>query len=133
MVHAFCGAASAKPKIGDDSHKGENRELVTGCATPGGWLLRSTALRYTLAGHLHVHDALKDEDRAMMQVARMAALVVGLAFMSSGSISAEAQQPKRGITLEDYMRMDRHGQTMYMVGVIEGFMTEVSPDSVDGS
>lgn len=29
--------------------------------------------------------------------------------------------------------MDRHGQTMYMVGLIEGFMTEVSPDSVDGS
>jgi len=46
--------------------------------------------------------------------------------MSTGSLATEAQQPKRGITVEDYMRMDRHGQTMYMVGLIEGFMTEAT-------
>lgn len=62
----------------------------------------------------------------MMKVARMAALVVGLVFLAAGAIPAEVQQPKRGITLEDYMRMDRHGQTMYMVGLIEGFMTEAT-------
>jgi hypothetical protein len=73
-----------------------------------------------------VRDALKDEHGAVMRVARMAALVVGLVFVSAGSIPAEVQQPKRGITLEDYMRMDRHGQTMYMVGLIEGFMTEAT-------
>jgi len=56
----------------------------------------------------------------------LTALVVGLLFMSTGSIAAEVQKPKRGITLEDYMRMDRHGQTMYMVGLIEGFMTEAT-------
>ena len=56
----------------------------------------------------------------------MAVLVVGLVFMSIGSVRADAQQPKRGITLEDYMRMDRQGQTMYMVGLIEGFMTEAT-------
>jgi len=46
--------------------------------------------------------------------------------MSIGSIPPEAQQAKRGITVEDYMRMDRQGQTMYMVGLIEGFMTEAT-------
>src|SRR5262249_5143808 len=61
--------------------------------------------------------------------ALVTALVVGFLFMSAvstGSIPAEAQQPKRGITLEDYMKMDHHGQTMYMVGLIEGFMTEAT-------
>ena len=56
----------------------------------------------------------------------VAALVVAWVFMSIGSIPAEAEQAKRGITLEDYMRMDRQGQTMYMVGLIEGFMTEAT-------
>lgn len=56
----------------------------------------------------------------------MAVLLVGLVFMSIGSIPAEAEQAKRGITVEDYMRMDRQGQTMYMVGLIEGFMTEAT-------
>jgi len=56
----------------------------------------------------------------------VAALVVGLVVIATGSIPAQAQQPKRGITLEDYMRMDRQGQTMYMVGLIEGFMTEAT-------
>jgi len=46
--------------------------------------------------------------------------------MSSSPLPAETQRPKRGITLDDYMRMDRHGQTMYMVGLIEGFMTEAT-------
>jgi hypothetical protein len=56
----------------------------------------------------------------------VAALVVAPVFISVGPIPAEAQQAKRGITLEDYMRMDRQGQTMYMVGLIEGFMTEAT-------
>jgi len=56
----------------------------------------------------------------------LTAVVVGLVFTSTGSIATEAQQPKRGITLEDYMRMDRRGQTMYMIGLIEGFMTEAT-------
>jgi hypothetical protein len=58
-----------------------------------------------------------------MQIVRMAAIVVGLVLMS---MPAEAQQPQRGITVDDYMKMDRPGQTMYMVGLIEGFMTEAT-------
>jgi hypothetical protein len=32
-------------------------------------------------------------------------------------------QPRSGITVDDYMKMDRHGQSMYMIGLFEGFST----------
>jgi hypothetical protein len=32
-------------------------------------------------------------------------------------------QPRLGVTVDDYMKMDRHAQSMYMVGLFEGFTT----------
>ncbi len=37
---------------------------------------------------------------------------------------AEGQQSGLGITVENYMKMDRNEQAMYMIGLIEGFNTE---------
>ena len=57
-----------------------------------------------------------------MASARGVVASMALLLASVCTDSAEAQKPKSGITVEAYMKMDGRGQTMYMAGLIEGYI-----------
>jgi len=79
----------------------------------------TTATSVALPRHAHTRKRIGSSRMSTRQPCIVIALLSCVLVVAT---PASAEGP--GITVENYMKMDRHDQTLYMVGLIEGFNAE---------